>query len=493
MANWAPGRAVGKEGRVVRRLGSLAALAAFTVAAVVAARWSVVTEPRARELPERPRGAAPARILGDACWAPGTAAAVMQRQGSAIYGLGLRYYSAGRWPGTPNTPVMLTYSFPPDGTPTDGGPSVLHALLDGEFAALGGESTWKSLFRQSADEWEAVTGNRFAEVGDDGAPWPNSPGVPGVRGDIRICARNIDGPSQILAFTYYPASGGDMLLDAADGWAGSFANFRHFRNTIAHELGHAQGLMHSCPGTGQTNGGTKLMEPVITTGYDGPQQDDIRGIQSLYGDPLEPNDTTLAATDLDARTPPLMIGIPLTIAGVSVNGATDADVYRLVAPPNGTISVVAAPTGFQYLNGPQNGDGSCSPGTVLDPLRQEDLTIEILGSSGAVILTRNVSGLGGAETLDGFSVGALGTFYVRVRAVGGTGAAQAYTVTFTLGDMGLTGDLNHDGCVNSTDLGILLGSWGGTASTADLNGDGVVNSVDLAALLGAWGQGCGPR
>lgn len=49
------------------------------------------------------------------------------------------------------------------------------------------------------------------------------------------------------------------------------------------------------------------------------------------------------------------------------------------------------------------------------------------------------------------------------------------------------GDLNADGLVNPTDLGILLGSWGPSASSADLTGDGVVNSADLALLLGAFG------
>jgi len=46
------------------------------------------------------------------------------------------------------------------------------------------------------------------------------------------------------------------------------------------------------------------------------------------------------------------------------------------------------------------------------------------------------------------------------------------------------GDLDGDGVVGPTDLGILLGDWGGSAW--DLNGDGVVGSADLGILLGAW-------
>ena len=46
-------------------------------------------------------------------------------------------------------------------------------------------------------------------------------------------------------------------------------------------------------------------------------------------------------------------------------------------------------------------------------------------------------------------------------------------------------DFNHSGTVDAADLGVLLGSWGGTAN--DLTGDGTVNAADLAILLGAWG------
>jgi Dockerin type I domain len=47
------------------------------------------------------------------------------------------------------------------------------------------------------------------------------------------------------------------------------------------------------------------------------------------------------------------------------------------------------------------------------------------------------------------------------------------------------GDLNCDGAVNGTDLGLLMSQWGSSGS-ADLNGDGVVNGTDLGRLIGAW-------
>ena len=51
------------------------------------------------------------------------------------------------------------------------------------------------------------------------------------------------------------------------------------------------------------------------------------------------------------------------------------------------------------------------------------------------------------------------------------------------------GDLNADGVVDGTDLGLLLGSWGPCAAqpcTADLSSDGLVDGTDLGLLLGAW-------
>lgn len=50
------------------------------------------------------------------------------------------------------------------------------------------------------------------------------------------------------------------------------------------------------------------------------------------------------------------------------------------------------------------------------------------------------------------------------------------------------GDLDGDGAVGGSDLGILLSGWGKCGScAADLDGNGVVNAKDLAILIAAWG------
>jgi alpha-tubulin suppressor-like RCC1 family protein len=51
------------------------------------------------------------------------------------------------------------------------------------------------------------------------------------------------------------------------------------------------------------------------------------------------------------------------------------------------------------------------------------------------------------------------------------------------------GDLNGDGSVAGSDLGLLLSAFGSTSGSgrADINADGVVSGTDLGLLLGAWG------
>ncbi len=75
---------------------------------------------------------------------------------------------------------------------------------------------------------------------------------------------------------------------------------------------------------------------------------------------------------------------------------------------------------------------------------------------------------------------------------GGTGNADIFGARIngdgTLGTPDANcADLNGDGRTSGSDLGLLLGQWGGPASAPfDLNGDGVVNGADLGILLGCW-------
>ncbi|MFO0783727.1 MAG: PQQ-dependent sugar dehydrogenase [Phycisphaerales bacterium] len=66
---------------------------------------------------------------------------------------------------------------------------------------------------------------------------------------------------------------------------------------------------------------------------------------------------------------------------------------------------------------------------------------------------------------------------------------QIYKIVPSTGDgvcpQTVFGDLNNDGVVDGTDLGLLLGNWG-ASGVGDLNADHTVDGTDLGLLLGAW-------
>ncbi len=80
------------------------------------------------------------------------------------------------------------------------------------------------------------------------------------------------------------------------------------------------------------------------------------------------------------------------------------------------------------------------------------------------------------------------TLLLRIGTFPGAGGG---TGTFTV--TACPGDVDLDGMVNVTDLGILLANFGASVSInadGDLNGDGQVNITDLGELLASFGLTC---
>jgi hypothetical protein len=360
-------------------------------------------------------------------WAPDTQQALIDEQesGYATAGADINTVDGSRWISTATNggglgqghPSTITWSVVPDGTslptaqhePAAG--SDLRARLD---ALYGSVNNWLPVLQKVFDSWEAVSGIDFVyEQNDDGAAYGhNSRGVLGVRGDVRIGGHTIDGNHGILAYNYFP-NHGDMVLDTADSYFSNLSNNSlRLRNTMAHELGHGLGLDHALP-----KSGTKLMEPSITTGYDGPQHDDILRINRGYGDRLEGNDTAAAAFDLGALS-----AAPTVVTDVSIDDDSDVDYFHFTIASNSAISLTLSPFGLVYTVGLE--DGSTAS---FDSRAQSDLSLTVLTSNAATVLANaNLAGLGGAETLAGLSLAA-GQYLLRV--TGAQNATQMYTLS----------------------------------------------------------------
>lgn len=352
------------------------------------------------------------------------------------------YDQSARWPGTLGSPITLTWSLVPDGTQVPGLPfepssaSDMVSQMDAKFAGQGGRATWIAQIQSCFDRWSALTGVTFTRERYQGGEWDDgnamvvtAPGFPGLRGDIRIGGRFIDNAGGILALSKLPDNGGDVVLDTFDDLGSPASAFRTLRNIVMHELGHSLGMLHMC-----SSNTKQLMEPFLDITFDGPQHDDIRNADRMYGDSYEPNDSLATATNLGVLTagqtysPSLFSGVPHdnTATAISVNGETDFFQFTINAPTR--VQVQLWPRGFPYDDNTQQANGTCNSGTVTQSLEQADLTYSILDSTGAVRYSVNSGVLGQPEftppNLD--NLGLPGVYYIRVGAVGGVPHTQNY-------------------------------------------------------------------
>jgi hypothetical protein len=380
------------------------------------------------------------------CFAPGTPPEVVQRalerqirsseHHSFSPSTAMKYELAFRWTSTASTggylrqgdPMTLTWGVVPDGTAIPGAasvgdgsaPSNLRSFLDGIY---GSEAAWLAVFQQVFDRWGQLTGITYVhEANDDGAQLTSFGGQLGVRPDIRIGGHLIDGPYGILAYNYYP-NNGDMVIDTGDTFFNDTSQSSvKLRNTAAHEHGHGLGLDHSCP-----MDQTKLMEPMLTTAFDGPQHDDILATNRFYGDRFEHSDSSATAASLGTFG-------SLTQTNLSIDDNADTDVYSLTVDGESALEVRVTPIGLTYLSGPQQtvAPYGCTAASSFDSLTIQDLQIRVLAPDGASVLAVvDANGVGQAETLSDVTLAGAGTYFVEVSG-DTTNDAQMYEMNLTV-------------------------------------------------------------
>ncbi|WP_254512973.1 choice-of-anchor D domain-containing protein [Anatilimnocola floriformis] len=323
--------------------------------------------------------------------------------------------------------TTLTWSIVPDGTPVGGfsgppepaAPSNLISWLGTVYgtnptSTLVADQPWFSVIQSVFDRWNAVSGvNYVYSAADDGVALSSQAGgVLGTRGDVRISGHYVDGPGNILAYNFFPTYG-DMVIDTSDTFLTDTSNNSvTLRNTIAHEFGHGLGLNHVNPPNS-----TKLMEPFLSTNYDGPQPDDILAVNRGYGDRLEKN----GGNDTSATAALLATTATFTQDTLSIDDDSDVDWFKFTVTSGGSLAMTLTPTGSTY----QSNTG------MFNSLSQSDLTLTVFGTNGTTVLrTVNAGGAGATETLNAMNLPGAGTYFVRVS--GTANAAQMYRLNGTI-------------------------------------------------------------
>lgn len=407
-------------------------------------------------------------------------------------------------------PVTLTWSIVPDGTSTPNpgeasAPSNLISFLDANFGGspIGQNPNdltarpWFDELQSAFDRWESLAGIDYVyEPNDTGSSIGSAAGALGVRGDIRLGGRNIDGASDTLAFNFLP-NNGDMVIDTSEAtfFSNVSNNFRAFRNTVAHELGHGLALEHVVSGTDDL-----LLEPSINLSFDGPQLDEVRAVHFYYGDINEKsngglgNETFTQATNLgtialgsqtrvgsDADVPTQFISSDATDF-VSISNLEDSDFFSFTISEPGLLDAQLTPHGGVFS---QSGEGGFP--TTFDADARSDLSLTIFDRNGTSILaTVNNGGLGESDVLSDLNLSVAGEYFARV-----TGAAdtiQLYGLSLSLDAVSfLEADFNEDSSVDATDLAILEAALG-TNSLGDTDGDNDTDGADFLVWQRQFGQ-----
>jgi len=340
-------------------------------------------------------------------------------------------FIASSSPPTPGVPATITWSFAPDGTLIPGNtsgstlPSNLISFLDDPDnwgPGPGGTDytlrPWFPIFQQSFDRLSALSGVTYVyEPNDNGVSFTSGSsgrGVLGVRGDVRLGGKSYGAGSNTLASNFFPDFGEMMInTDQASFFTSSSNSYRRFRNTLMHEAMHGLGISHV-----ESSSSGFLIEPTLSTAFDGPQLDDVLAIQRLYREKGGGNDSTARATPLGTvpRGQSRSIGtlgnstvISSTQTDfVSIDDDSDIDFFSFTIDEPLDVRLVLTPKGTTYQVGPQNGTQS-----AFNSLAVSNLSLALFAPNGTTLLSganANAAGLGESvvEQLDP------GTYFARV-------------------------------------------------------------------------------
>lgn len=217
----------------------------------------------------------------------------------------------------------------------------------------------QDIIREAFGAWSSVTPLRFREVAPDESPDFPIAWEQGAHGDGAPFDNGGSLQGNTLAHAFYPPPcggqfSGSMHFDEFENWVDEASQGAiRLLNVAIHEIGHLLGLNHS-------NNRDAIMFAFYSDDVDSLRQDDINGIQELYGAPTTGT---------------------LPIRG-SLNHSDDSNTHRIqVRPSQLTVT----------LRGPNNADFDLYVRMGLQPTRQ---LFDARGFSGTPNekVTLNVSG-----------------------------------------------------------------------------------------------------
>jgi hypothetical protein len=398
-----------------------------------------------------------------------------------------------------STRATLTYSFAPDGTSwgIDSRwltlPNTLNNTLAANFVFADIGKEW---IRQGLASWKRVAGVELTEVADNGIAMDRSIARRTGVGDIRIGGVQLiqtDGGSNLagtLAYNAYPDQGGDMMIDTAEFIASRFLdssnNYRYFRNVIAHEHGHGLGFIHQVPCDA-----TKLMEPLIQTGFDVLQIDDRRGAGFGYGDRFSGNSTAALAADLGTlRIPAQPVRLERDLSMARLNGPAPSaaiEWFKFRLDSTQSVSILMVPTGGTYTTGEQVGNGCGGTTASINATSAIDLDMELRGANGVGVLGSSTNNAGVSEFI--VQTLAPGEYTVRISSFlpdPGT-AVQLYNLQVGItsqlavpyANAGLNKRINvGEFCQFMGDVNSLTGNFPINSYQWDLDGNGSLETIN---------------
>jgi len=408
------------------------------------------------------------------------------------------------------TALTLLWSVVPDGASySRSARSDVVGYLDDAWSVAAASRTadltnrpWWQLMDRVYEQFERVSGLTLTYVAER-----NSDGSSSQRsGDIRIGGETIDNDvAGVLADSTFP-NGGDMRLDTsrdANGnpsWWHSAAAQAQFRNLIAHESGHGMGLDHDT-----LTGAKTVMATPLQSSFWGLQFDDAYALNRLYGDPREKNGASDGA-DRPIELGAFAAGGTLSLGGsasssvvweldgdwLGIDGLSDEDWFRFTLSGSVSADIAVTPLGPSYVS--SNAEVGQFVGT-----HQSDLHFQLFSADAVTQLaTRDALGLGGAESLEGFSLQP-GAYYLRVAGKHDLNQFYALDLEFvSLTPPGpLLGDLIADGVLNQLDIDAFLAAWRRDTSAlsdaakllaGDLDLNGVINLDDWGVMRHSFAQ-----